>query len=388
MRITARTLAVFVLVFAVAETVNAAGSSWSPTLLVNTEAFETIDSGDGSSNIELRFGTSTQTIKFLTTSRFQFSHSISVLGTMSGTNLRVDNNADVWGTLGVSGATVLKSTLTVNSTTKVRGNLSGNTLRVDNGADIWGTLGVSGATVLKNTLTVNGNTKVRGNLSGATLRVDRNADIWGNLGVSGSTTFNRVSYTWPGSQGAANTFLKNDGAGALSWSTVTVGNSSGQILSLHPQFPNSVYYQSGATAVGSMYASGSSVSNNFYRWSSTRSSLQDYWISTRVQVPKSFVRFDTHSGVVIRIRTATTSAADNYLTFRLVDTAGSPVAVGVNANLVSTTAGTWRQLSVTGVTSGTYTPLGYITLLFKVAAKSTGTTDLGLVNVNWATSLP
>ena len=33
-----------------------AASSWSPTLLVNTESFQTIDVGDGTTNIELRFG--------------------------------------------------------------------------------------------------------------------------------------------------------------------------------------------------------------------------------------------------------------------------------------------------------------------------------------------
>jgi len=31
-------------------------SSWDPTLLVNTESFSTIDDGDGTTNIEVRFG--------------------------------------------------------------------------------------------------------------------------------------------------------------------------------------------------------------------------------------------------------------------------------------------------------------------------------------------
>ena len=37
------------------------------------------------------------------------------------------------------------------------------------------------------------------------------------LSVAGATTLNTVAYTWPGSQGSADTFLKNDGAGVLSW---------------------------------------------------------------------------------------------------------------------------------------------------------------------------
>jgi len=39
------------------------------------------------------------------------------------------------------------------------------------------------------------------------------------LSVAGVTTLNTVAYTWPGSQGAADTFLKNNGSGTLSWGT-------------------------------------------------------------------------------------------------------------------------------------------------------------------------
>ena len=37
------------------------------------------------------------------------------------------------------------------------------------------------------------------------------------VSIAGATTLNTVAYTWPGSQGAADTFLKNNGAGVLSW---------------------------------------------------------------------------------------------------------------------------------------------------------------------------
>ena len=39
------------------------------------------------------------------------------------------------------------------------------------------------------------------------------------MNVAGATTFNTVAYTWPGSQGAVDTFLKNNGSGTLSWGT-------------------------------------------------------------------------------------------------------------------------------------------------------------------------
>jgi len=131
-------------------------SSWNPTLLVNTEAFQTIDDDDTASNVELRFGDTWSEKLFynISANQFEFTRSLNVHGNISGTgslsiqknmsgaSLRVDDSADIWGNLAVSGTT------TVDGAAKVRGNLSGETLRVDSNADIWGTLGVSGATVI------------------------------------------------------------------------------------------------------------------------------------------------------------------------------------------------------------------------------------------------
>ncbi len=427
-------VAAFTFLFAsMTETAHAV-SSWAPTLLVNTEAFQTLDSGDGSSNIELRFGNNVNRRIYwdITAARFVFTQPVLIQGNLtatgavsfkkvfSGANLRVDNAADIWGTLGVSGATVLKSTLRVNNNTKVIGNLSGTSLQVDRDAQFYGNIAASGTIKTRSNITINseaeaadavltfgnatanqtltfGNTNqrfafskglsVRGNLSGTTLRVDGNADIWGALGVSGATVFNRLSYTWPGSQ-SPNTFLKTDGAGVLSWSAVTVGNGSGDILSLHPEYPNTVYFQSGATTVGTLTYSASGATDNYYRWATTRSALQDYWLSVRVQVPKNFSHFETASGIQLRLRTSTTTKEDNYATLRLIDTTGAAVAVTSNANMTGSIVNTWALKTIGNVTAGTYTPLGYITLLIKMAAKSNGFTDLGNINLNWTTTTP
>lgn len=396
-------------------------ASAATALLVNTESFELIDAGDGTTDIELRFGTSAQALKYLTSGKFQFTRGLSVQGNLSGSSLRIDNGADIWGTLGVSGATVLKSTLKVNSTAKVLGTLSGSSLQVDNNAAVYGQLSVSGALKTRGDLTINseagaadavlnfGNTtanqtlkfnnatqrfefstglSVHGTLTGSHLRIDRNADIWGNLGVSGSTIFNRVPYTWPNSQGAADTFLKNDGNGNLSWGATTVSPSSGNILSLHPVYPNTTYTASGASAVGQLSHSGALGNFNMYQWTTSKGTLQDYWLATRIQVPAGFTHFETASGITVRLRTATTNAADNYATIRVLDTAGATVATGNNASLRSTVANAWRVNSITNLASGTYTPLGYITLLIKLAATSTGRVDLGNIDIRWSRSVP
>ena len=38
-----------------------------------------------------------------------------------------------------------------------------------------------------------------------------------------ATILNGVTYTWPAADGAANTYLKTNGAGALSWSQISGG---------------------------------------------------------------------------------------------------------------------------------------------------------------------
>ncbi len=117
-------------------------SSWSPTLLVNTEAFNTIDAGDGSSNVEFRFGNNVNRRIYwdVTAARFVMTQpvliqgnvtatgSLSVKKTLSGAALRVDKNADIWGTLGVSGSTVFNK---VNYLWPTAASASGKVLKVD-----------------------------------------------------------------------------------------------------------------------------------------------------------------------------------------------------------------------------------------------------------------
>ena len=76
----------------------ARASSWSPTLLVNTESFQSIDSGDGTTDRELRFGDTTteRLIYEINAARFRFTRSVHVSGAITAT-----------GSLTISGATIL-----------------------------------------------------------------------------------------------------------------------------------------------------------------------------------------------------------------------------------------------------------------------------------------
>ncbi len=89
---------------------------------IRTDNDLTINDDQTAADAVLTFGqpTTNQTLKFLnSSSKFQFSSRVSVLGSLSGSSLNVDRNATVGGALTVTGATTIKNTL------------SGSALRVD-----------------------------------------------------------------------------------------------------------------------------------------------------------------------------------------------------------------------------------------------------------------
>ena len=73
-------------------------SSWDPSLIVNTESFQTLDEGDGTTDIELQFGDALgEIIEFnRTDDRFEFSNDVFINGHLTGSALSVTglNNCD------------------------------------------------------------------------------------------------------------------------------------------------------------------------------------------------------------------------------------------------------------------------------------------------------
>jgi len=358
-------------------------SSWSPTLLVNTEAFQTIDVGDGATNIELRFGPSfdAKIIYDLSNARFKFTKPIFVQGsitatgsittsrTLSGQTLRVGaGGADVQGNLNASGSIRTDGNLTINDdagatdATLTFGNATLNqTLRYNNAAQKF---------------QFSKDVSVGGNISGSTLTIDGNVNLKG------------LNYNFPTARGADGTVLTEDGSGNLTWeAAASVGNGSGNSLSMHPTFPNATYFASGATTVGQLVTAYDTTNfQNYYHWTSTQGALNDYWISVRVKVPSNFSSWDPVKPIELRYRNTTASTADNSFRVAMLDTAGSRVTLTNGAGLASTS---WATTNITGPqAAGTFTPGQYFTLLIKMAAKSTGSTDIGYLNFNWETTTP
>jgi cytoskeletal protein CcmA (bactofilin family) len=386
-------------------------SSWSPTLLVNTESFQTIDSGDGTTDIDLRFGTSSNALQFLNASQtFLFTNSLRVRGGLSGSYLTIDRQANISGSLTVKGATTLNSTLGVTGDVSAQSNITVNS---DAGAvDALLTFGnASGNQTIKFLNTAqkfefSRDIRVLGTISGSALRVDGNATIGGPLTVTGSiktkgnlsgstltvdgaVTLRGVTYNAPTIQGATNTFLRNDGAGNLTWTTTSTGNGSGGILSLHPEYPNAVYFGSGSSYVGQMTMSGGTTSlENSYVWTSSRSGLQNYWISVRVRLPDNFSSWDPIKPIELRYKTGVASSANNDIKVMIRDTAGAYRALTGGEALANTS---WTTAKITGPNAGgTWTPKGYVTVYVRLAANSTAGANAaaGFLNLNFETTTP
>src|SRR3989344_658054 len=197
--------------------VQAIASSWSPTLLVNTESFQSIDDGSGSSDVELRFGVTLNEKIYWdrTNAEFRFSDDI-----------RVDGNITASGTLTVSGDAKTKADLTINSD---QGD--GNAVLT------------FGSDTTDETLTFI-NLADRFEFSDD-LRVSGGLYASGSLIVEDGQTFTieGITYTFPQSDGVGSgRFLTTNGAGTLSWSD---GVGSGEILTLEPEYTGSVYFASG-----------------------------------------------------------------------------------------------------------------------------------------------
>lgn len=155
-----------------------AASSWNPTLLVNTEAFQTIDSGDGSSDVEFRFGDNLDRRLFFDrdANRFILTHlllvqgnltatgSLSVKNAISGATLRIDGNSDIWGNLSTTGSIKTKSGAIINAD-----NDTNDALLVFGNQTANQTLRYLHASQRFQFTT---NLSVLGNLSGATLNVN------------------------------------------------------------------------------------------------------------------------------------------------------------------------------------------------------------------------
>ncbi len=246
-------------------------STLGTSLLVNTEAFSEIDDGDLASNIELRFGTSTESLLWdIGNMRFDFTDDVHIQGNTTGSGgLAIEQNIRAKGSMTLNsdndtnnavltfGNNTLAQALSfVHATQKFRfstsldvaGSMSGQSLTVSNllncdtidtdadGVLVCGTddgaggginmadgdaryVRSSGDTMTGALVVQNGNThtptsspllNVRGTLSGALLKA-------ANLTTPGAVVYASGSTLAPTAQGSSGQLLLSQGASAPKW---------------------------------------------------------------------------------------------------------------------------------------------------------------------------
>ena len=122
------------------------------------------------------------------------------------------------------------------------------------------------------TIKANGNVGIGDTTPASPLTVG-NGDTFQVNSSGNLIKINNVDYSWPGSQGAANTYLKNDGSGNFSWVTVAGGTApSWAEVTLVGATSSKWISFFGATSTGNIVPGAGSQYNlgsSAYRWNST-----------------------------------------------------------------------------------------------------------------------
>lgn len=237
-------------------------ANWDPTLLVNTESFVEIDDGDGSTDIELRFGGTTNRLYFdATTNAFTFTKGIIANGTITGSTLaatgltncsNVTTNSD--GTLICGGTAALEAGFDqryINSAGDTMTGalvLSGANLTVNNG----GNVNVTGGDITTDQAITGATLGATGTIfAGDDVNVTNDANVGGDVNATGNV--NTDGGVTLNADGTADTATLTFGGSA----SETIQFSSGQF-----NFSDDVAVTGNVTATGDITAAGNLSGNS------------------------------------------------------------------------------------------------------------------------------
>ena len=389
------------------------GAGLTTSGAIQTESNITLNKDNAAQDATLTFGNDAgaETITFSdTTEQFEFSDDVDITGT-----LHTSGDATMSGTLKVEGDAATDGNLTINQdnsaadATLTFGNDAGAETLIF--SDTYERFEFSDDLYTSGNIEGSGSLVIEGSMSGDTLNVSGDADVGGDLDVEGNITgsgdlviegtMSGDSLTVSGtgmnlagnqyymttSQGGANEVLINDGNGNLTWGSPSVGNGSGNILFLSPEYPHAIYFGSGSTDTGQLSASGSvAEGENFYFWESSKNALNDYWISVRVRVPDNFSSWDPVAPIQFRYQSSSANVAESVLKVEMLDTAGARVPLTGSTGLANTS---WTTANITGPESaGTYNVGEYITVFIKMASIKNHWVKAGWLEFNWETTTP
>ena len=150
---------------------------------------------------------------------------------------------------------------------------------------------------------------------------------------------------------------------------------------LHPGYEGASYQGDGAENVGQLYVSHDNINlKNFYLWTSSKTSLQDYDVIIRAQIPLDFKKW-TGSGIVVYYRSTSVATGNNKLDITVYDTNGVPVSlVGSASNLTSTS---WASTTLTFSGAPTWTAGQEFIIRLKMSAKDDYQMQIGDLKLHY-----
>ncbi len=175
-------------------------------------------------------------------------------------------------------------------------------------------------------------------------------NIGGDLTLTGTLDWNSIDTT----------------TNKVGWTDVATRTKS---IVFAPEYAGAALQADGTNNSGS-FDSGYDETNyhNYYEWTTTQGTLQDYDIILRAELPGDFVSWDANP-VTFYYQTTDGVTTNNKLDVTLLDTAN--VAAGLTGNTALASA-TWASYSSSDdISSGTWTPGGWITVKIKPYALNT-----------------
>ena len=384
----------------------------------NVQTF-TINATYASGDVTLRFGNSLlpETIKFSQThAQFEFSDDINVQG-----------NLTMSGSLNASGAIIAEGNITINDDNSAAdavltfgNNLARQTLkysatnqRFEFSKDVYiaGDLTLTGAvngvemSVISVTpLQVTASTGLSIDVASGSYRLGNTiVNFGGSSGVAVSAS--ATNYVFFGSGGlTVRTMTFPSDESFIPLAVVTTSSSAvtnvtdRRVLQsdtreadvtdmLTAEFDKATYQADASSNVGMLSMSQDNITKrNYYLWSSTMSSLQDYDIFVRYQLPQTFVRWKqdgSTNSLAVQYRSTSATSADNALDIAVYDTNGSPVSLsGSTTNLASTS---WSTTEIEFLGNPTWTAGQEMLFKFHMSAKNSKQIHLGSVQMEYTT---
>jgi len=218
-------------------------SSWSPTLLVNTESFNTIDDGDGSTDIEVRFGTSGKELRWnVTNTQFEFDDDLEVQGTASGRQIHAQDTLTSSGGLVVEDDAVFGSGIVLNGVKYIfpfgDASASGKILSSDGSGNLTWTAAGSTPNVFQ-TISVSGQSDVVTDTEADTLTfvAGSNVTITTNAGsdsitIAATDTSQATTFTLSGDGGSDQTISHGNTLEIAGGTSITTTGSATDTLTV------------------------------------------------------------------------------------------------------------------------------------------------------------